>query len=51
MDLNKQGVKAWTGFMCPRLATSDRFINHGYIHVDFTKIPRISWSAERLFSN
>jgi len=49
--LHKQGVKAWNGFVWPKLETSGGFINHGYVPVVFTKIPRISWSGERLFSN
>ena len=40
--LRKQGVKAWTGFVWPRLETSGGFVNHGYVPMDFTKIPRIS---------
>jgi hypothetical protein len=49
--LHKQDVKAWSVFVWPRLETSGGFINHGYVPVDFIKIPRISWSVERLFSN
>ena len=49
--VHKQGVKTWTGFVWPRLETSGGFINQGYVPVNFTKIPLISWSGERLFSN
>jgi hypothetical protein len=35
--LHKQGVKAWAGFVWPKLETSVEFINHGYVPAVFKK--------------